>query len=309
MTGGTADGGTHARALLQAMLVTLLWSSSVVLIKIGLADIPPLLFAGLRYGVAALCLVPLACTPAARSALRALGRRDLALLVLLGLVQYAVTQGAQFVSLHYLPAATVSLMLAFTPMLVALASGLLLGERVSVAHWTGLGIALAGATVYFAGADPGRAGTIGLAVCALGLVANAGQTLLGRYVNRTAHLPPLLVTTPSMAIGALVLLPAGALTAPLPVPSLQNWLIVLWLAAVNTAFAFTLWNHTQRTLPAVETSLINTSMLFQVTLMTWAVLGEAPAARQWLGIALVLAGVVAGQLPKLRASPPARQRA
>ena len=301
------DGGMHARALVQAVLVTLLWSSSVVLIKIGLADIPPLLFAGLRYGVAALCLLPLVCTPAARSALRSLGRREVALLVLLGLVQYAVTQGAQFVSLHYLPAATVSLMLAFTPVLVALASGLLLGERVSAAHWAGLGIALAGAAVYFAGADLERAGTIGLAACALGLAANAGQTLLGRYVNRTAHLPPLLVTMPSMAIGALILLPAGALTAPLPVMSLQNWLIVGWLAAVNTAFAFTLWNHTQRTLPAVETSLINTSMLFQVTLMTWAALGEAPTPRQWLGIALVLAGVAAGQLPKLRDWMPARQ--
>ena len=309
MTGSTVDRGTHARALAQAVLVTLLWSSSVVLIKIGLADIPPLLFAGLRYGVAALCLLPLVCTPAARSVLRLLGRRDVVLLVLLGLLQYAVTQGAQFVSLHYLPAATVSLMLAFTPMLVALASGLLLGERVTAAHWAGLGVALAGAAVYFASAELGRAGAIGLGVCALGLAANAGQTLLGRYINRTAHLPPLLVTMPSMAIGALILLPAGALSAPLPVLSVQSWLIVGWLAAVNTAFAFTLWNHTQRTLPAVETSLVNTSMLFQVTLMTWAVLGEAPTARQWLGIALVLAGVVAGQLPRLRAAAPARQGA
>ncbi len=309
MTGGTVDGGTHGRALIQAVLVTLLWSSSAVLIKIGLADIPPLLFAGLRYGLAALCLLPLVCTRAARSALRSLNRRDVALLVLLGLVQYAVTQGAQFVSLHYLPAATVSLMLAFTPMLVALASGLLLGEPVSAAHWAGLGIALAGGAVYFAGADLGRAGTMGLAVCALGLAANAGQTLLGRYVNRTAHLPPLLVTMPSMAIGALILLPAGALTTPLPVLSVQNWLSVGWLAAVNTAFAFTLWNHTQRTLPAVETSLINTSMLLQVTLMTWVVLGETPTAQQWFGIALVLAGVITAQLPKLRVSMPARQGA
>jgi len=47
-------------AVLQALLVTFLWSTSWVLIKVGLEDLPPLTFAGLRYGLAALVLLPLA---------------------------------------------------------------------------------------------------------------------------------------------------------------------------------------------------------------------------------------------------------
>jgi drug/metabolite transporter (DMT)-like permease len=39
--------------------VTFLWSTSWVLIKIGLrGDLPPITFAGLRYGLATLCLAP-----------------------------------------------------------------------------------------------------------------------------------------------------------------------------------------------------------------------------------------------------------
>ena len=38
----------HVKAVCQALLVTFLWSRSTVLIKIGLADIAPLPFAGLR---------------------------------------------------------------------------------------------------------------------------------------------------------------------------------------------------------------------------------------------------------------------
>lgn len=45
----------HTRAVLQALLVTFLWSTSWVLIKIGLADIPALTFAGLRYVLAFWC--------------------------------------------------------------------------------------------------------------------------------------------------------------------------------------------------------------------------------------------------------------
>ena len=42
----------HRNALLQALFVTFLWSTSWVLIKLGLRDIPALTFAGLRYGLA-----------------------------------------------------------------------------------------------------------------------------------------------------------------------------------------------------------------------------------------------------------------
>jgi len=45
-------------AVLQALFVTFLWSTSWVLIKIGLEQIPALTFAGLRYSLAFLCLVP-----------------------------------------------------------------------------------------------------------------------------------------------------------------------------------------------------------------------------------------------------------
>ncbi len=54
-------GRQHLNALAQALFVTLLWSTSWVLIKIGLTDLDlrPLGFAGVRYGLAALLLLPL----------------------------------------------------------------------------------------------------------------------------------------------------------------------------------------------------------------------------------------------------------
>ena len=53
------DRRSHARAVWAALLVTVLWSSSWVLIRIGLDDegLPPITFAGLRYTVAALVLI------------------------------------------------------------------------------------------------------------------------------------------------------------------------------------------------------------------------------------------------------------
>jgi len=119
----------HIRALAIALFVTVLWSSSWVFIKVGLEEIPPLTFAGLRYMAAFLCLAPFALMRAHRPAFASVDRSTWALLVVFGLVQYAITQGAQFLSLAYLPAKTASLVLAFTPALVAIVGAVWLGER------------------------------------------------------------------------------------------------------------------------------------------------------------------------------------
>ena len=48
----------RTKAILQALLVTLLWSSSWILVKQNIQSIPPLTFAGLRYTLAFLLLIP-----------------------------------------------------------------------------------------------------------------------------------------------------------------------------------------------------------------------------------------------------------
>jgi hypothetical protein len=66
----------HSRSILQALFATFLWSTSWVLIKTGLQEIPALTFAGLRYFIAFLLLLPLLFKPEIRRGLRGLGRRD-----------------------------------------------------------------------------------------------------------------------------------------------------------------------------------------------------------------------------------------
>ncbi|MBN1566165.1 MAG: DMT family transporter, partial [Anaerolineae bacterium] len=82
---------------------------------------------------------------------------------------------------------------------------------------------------------------------------------------------------------------------------LRGWAIIAWLAVVNTAFAFTLWNHTQRTLPAVESSILNNTMLIQIAVLAWVFLGEALAAREIAGLALAGFGMLVVQVqPSMR---------
>jgi drug/metabolite transporter (DMT)-like permease len=98
-----------------------------------------------------------------------------------------------------------------------------------------------------------------------------------------------------MGVGAIVLLGTGVASGGLPTMTLTTGLIVGWLAIVNTAFAFTLWNSTLRHLTAVESSVINNTMLIQIAALAWLFLGEALSALQLAGIAVVTVGTLVVQ--------------
>jgi len=286
----------HWRAVLQALLVTILWSTSWVLIKIGLKEIPPLTFAGLRYSMAFLCLLLVSRCSSRATSLRSLSRKAWVELIALGLIFYAVTQGAQFIGLAYLPAMTVNLLLSFTAAIVALMGIALLREYPTVFRWSGVILSLIGVLIYFYPAYFPAGQVMGFIAVVIGVLANAGSSILGRHINRTGIASPLTVTTVSMGIGAMALLITGLASHGLPRLSLTNWAIVVWLAIVNTAFAFTLWNHTLRTLSAMESSIINNTMIIQIAILAWLFLGEQLTWQRGLGLALAAVGALIVQL-------------
>lgn len=291
------DSKRHIAAILQAVFVTLLWSTSWVLIKFGLRNqLPALTFAGLRYVTAFLCLIPFVVfNRSERQRIRDLRRSDWFWLAVLGLFVITLAQGAQFLSLAYLPAAMVSLVLNLTSVVVGVAGIWLIRESPSRLQWVGVGVTVLGVGLYFIPVT--SAGMIGLGLLAavLGMLSNAISSLLGRKINLQDHLSPLAVTFVSMGIGSVLLLVTGLLTQGFGHPSLSDWVIIGWLAVVNTAFAFTLWNHTLRTLSAIESSVINSLMMPQIALLAFFFLGETLSIKEMLGLALVAVGVLVVQ--------------
>jgi len=295
----------QAQAIFLGLFVAFLWSTSWVLIKFGLQDIPPLTFAGLRYGLATLCLLPFLLKPEIRTSISHLSRRDWLGLVLLGVVWYAAAQGAQFIGLKLLPAMTVSLFLNMTPLLVSILGIWALRELPGALQWIGMVINLCGVGLYFFPAALQHAPLAGILAVLAGVAANALSTLLNRAINRGNRLPVIVVTTVSMGIGSVMLLVSGIIVQGMPAIPLKGWGIILWLAVINTALAFNIWNYTLRTLTAMESSLINSTMLVQVALLAWLILGEDLSRQQWAGIALAAVGVVLVQL-KFKRKPKAQ---
>jgi drug/metabolite transporter (DMT)-like permease len=294
---------SHRKAVWLALLVTFLWSTSWLLIKIGLKGVPPLTFAGLRYMLAFLCLLPFFLHSSGGQVLRHMDRRAWLRMLALGIVFYTLAQGAQYISLSYLPAVTLNLILGFNPVLVTLLGIWMLAEVPNWFQWLGVALAIAGVVVYFYPVQNPAGQVLGLAAGLVCLLATAYSAILGRSINRRGDLSPLNVTVISMGIGAPLMLLAGLLTEKWAPISLGSWLIIVYLAVVNTALGFTLWNMTLRTLPAMESSMINNAMTIQVPVMAVIFLGEYLGFKEVLGLVLIALGVLAvqtGRLPFLK---------
>lgn len=290
----------HLPAVFQALLVTLLWSSSFVIIKMGLGEIPPLLFAGLRYFIAFLVLLPFLFLKKYRREVASITGRQWLKLILLGIVFITFTQGMQFIGLSLLPSVTVSLWLNFTPIFVAFMSIFILNEIPTKKQWVGISLFIVGVFVYFIPVSLEGNLLLGLIIMTIGVLANASASIQGRDINRDKSISPLVITTISMGIGSSILLAIGSSFQSIESISTTNILLLLWMAIVNTAFAFTLWNKTLRTLTAIESVLINNTMLIQIALLAWIFLGETITVKEGIGMLIAVAGIYLVQTGKTR---------
>ncbi|MFX1564246.1 MAG: DMT family transporter [Promethearchaeota archaeon] len=300
---GQKQDGQHWFAVLQAFLVTILWSSSFVIIKFGLLEIPPLIFAGLRYVVASLILLGAALmVPAQRRTITSLSRKWWGRLTVYGLVYYTVTMGTQFIGLALLDAIMVSFILNFTTIFVVFLAFFFLHERPTKIQLLLVGVALVGTYFYFFPIDITASAFIGVLVVIVSLVANSFSAIIGRDINRNQELPPLTVTAISMSIGSILLLIAGLMATPFPVLTPLGILTILWLSVVNTALTFVLWNRAMQHLNAVEITIINSTMMAQIAILALIFLNETPTLFDWIGIVLVMLAALLIQVFRRRST-------
>jgi len=208
-------GGPSARVRLGAELATLLvmlsWAANVVAVKAAIADVPPIIFANVRFGIAFLVLLAF---------LRwhegsvSIPRRDVIPLALLGLAGFGLYQDLWVSALGQTTAANSALLTAATPvstMLIAAAVG---SDTLSPAKAIGAAVSFCGALGVVAathgfgltGASAGDLMTLVATVLWACYVA-FGAPVLGRH-------SPLRTATWAIGFGCLGMLPLALIQIP-----------------------------------------------------------------------------------------------
>jgi drug/metabolite transporter (DMT)-like permease len=272
--------------MLEALLVVAFWSASPGLVKLALVDVGPLQLAGIRYAAGGLLLVPWIAIRS-RHVFRRLDRGAWLRLVLMGLMAYSIGNPLLFSGLQRLPTTTAAFLLNVIPIATLFLGAAFLSEHQTRLQLAGTALALAGGVVFFGGQlEWGESRAVVLTL--LGGLALAVFGVLGRSLAREGKTGTAVLSAVPLFAGGFSLLLISPPVRPLPQ---YTWVILLWLATVNSALAIILWNHALKRLQAFEISLVGNVMPMGTALLAPFLVGETVPGRAWLGMLISLAGV------------------
>ncbi|MDJ0954001.1 MAG: DMT family transporter [Acidimicrobiia bacterium] len=290
-----------AKAVGLAIAASLLWALAIVLVKLGLEDIPRLTFASLRYVVGAITLFiwrRLTVGSAVPTVASSLWRWLLALGVLL----YGIVPAAQFVALDLVDATTFNFVFqAGIPLVTALLAGMVLKEPTSRWEWLGVAVVVVG-IFFFYPVVPRGDEAFGIFLAAVAAAGIGGSNLLQRKVMRGRQIAALDATVVPMTLGSVGLFIVAMIVEPFPALGAEQVLLILFLGVVSTALAFTLWHHAMRTLNALHAGVIASGQMVEVPILALVILGEALTAGRVFGSLIVLGGILVVHFSKAAAA-------
>jgi len=230
-----------------------------------------------------------------------------------GLIAVAGTQVLYFAAIQRLPIAVALLVQYSAPVMIAVLGWAT--RRVPVRPVVVGGVVLSTAgLVLVIGAD-GLDGVGGLDTAGIALALAAAVCLAGYYLLSalpTPGLPPLALVSSGLVVGAIATVGIG-LTGVLPLTvstdpvelggaTLSWWEPMLVVALVATAAAYSLSIAGSRLLGSRIASFAGLTEVVSAVILAWLLLGEQPDARQLVGGACIIAGVVLVRLERTTAT-------
>jgi drug/metabolite transporter (DMT)-like permease len=291
---------SRRKAYLVLAVLVLFWGLNWPVMKIAVQLMPPLwfVFARLSLGAALLFLVLVA-----TDKMRWPDRRDLPVIISVGVFQMALYMGLIALGLSYLPAGRSAVLAYTTPLWVVPAAIFLFGEKARPLKLLGIGCGLAGLTCLFGPGQIDWSNSRQLLGNALLLLSAASWAIAILHTRRHRwRLSPLQLAPYQMAL-------------PLPLLALWAWLqegpptfswpielfyILLYNGPLATGFAFWASVSLQRALPSTTISLSYLAVPAWGVVASSLWLGEPITAGLIAGGALILAGVAAMALSDRR---------
>jgi len=294
-------GHSGIKTSLLAIISCLLWSTAFAGVKIGLQYATPLQFAGTRFFIAGMLVLPLAYkhNPAYFRILR----KNYKLIVLFAFLQTFLQYTMFYTGINMIPAAVAAIVIGSQPLFIALVANFFMpGDRMTLTKTLVILFGILGVVLVSLGKDPQSAsGHVAMA----GVLLLLGINVLSGFNNiivarEKENIPPLVISSASMIIGG-----AGLYLFSLPIEGFHfgprppiYFLSLAWLSFLS-AVAISIW-ITLLKRPGIVISDLNLwKFLIPVfgAVISWLLLpGEYPQVLTLAGMVIISSALVISNL-------------
>jgi drug/metabolite transporter (DMT)-like permease len=289
-----------------AILACLLWSTAFAGIKIGLRYTDPFSFAGFRFMLAGLMLVPFWWRQTRGKS--KIIRDNLQLILVVGFFQTFLLYALFYFGITLVSGAVTAIVIGASPLVAALLAHYCMGnDALNPAKVGSLGLGVAGVIVLCVSREPwsstaGLKELAGIILLLLSTVASAYGNILVARDKRSME--PVMLNSIQIFLGGLFLfllsLPLEGL--PRRILPLEYYAALLWLAALS-AIAFSLWFVLLRR-PEVRVSWLNIwKFIIPVfgAIFSWLLLPEeSPTLAALTGMVSIALSIILFNLAALR---------
>jgi len=269
-----------------------IWGSTWLFIKLGLADLPPLTFAGIRF---LLALLILSAIVLARRVPWPRGRKDWILIAIVGILQFTLNYGLVFWGEQHIPSGLAAVLQSTFP-----AFGLVIAHDFQQSNAfarqidVGVLMGIVGIAIIFSDQL-----TVAGHMALLGSIALVLSAFFGAYGNvlvkaYSQKIDPLVLAAAQMACGFLPLLVLGIATEGNPFHFHWTWIAIgslAYLVVVGSVIAFALYYWLVRNMEVTKTMLIALVTPVVAVILGLLVLHEKLNWRLFAGGACIISGL------------------
>lgn len=274
------------------LLLCCIWGSTWLFIKLGLEDLPPLTFAGIRFLISSAILFGIVLVRGVPIPRR---RSDWLLLAITGVLAFTLNYGLLFWGEQYISSGLAALLQATIPAFgLVIAHFYLPGERMTPAKIFGVIMGVAGVGVIFSNqlSVAGPDALAGSAALVLSSICAAYSNVLVKA--RGQHLDPAILAAGQMLCGFVPLLVIGI--AREGVPWTFRWtpmalMALVYLAIVGSVIAFLLYYWLVRNMDVTKTMLIALVTPVVAVTLGMLILSEKLDWRTLAGGAMIISGI------------------
>ena len=292
-------------AYLAIIVTTVLWSSSLIFAKLIFAEVGPIVFVALRYTLACPFLLVVTLQHKRKQTITDV-KNNWKILLVAGLSGPFISQILQYIGLEMTTASDALLLLNLTPIFAVILAAPVLNEKLTSEKIVGLVLATIGAMLIVMNTTPEFAtfdlwrllGDLLVIVSTFFFAVNgiAGKIAIKSVDAVSTTFYSTLFAIPFIWISATLLDDVTVLLTM----SVQAWLVVMWVAIVNTVIAFVLYYESMKHIEASLVQIMFNLIAVWGVLMSVFVLSETVTYFQILGGTVTVIGVVIAQLAQAR---------
>jgi len=287
---------SKANTIFWAIIACLLWSTAYAGIKLGLQYDTPFHFAGIRFIISGLMVLPFTVKPIVYFTMI---RKNWKVVAWVTILQIVVNYSLFYQGLNLVPGALGAVVYGAQPLIIALVAALLhKDDKLTRAKIITIIFGLSGVILISVGRQAFRLGTgleiIGVLMLLTGNVATAGSNVI--ISLKSKEINPFVLSSSSLFLGGIVLY---LLSIPFevrhdrPLP-LKYWMILLWLSFM-AASAFSIWYKLLQR-PGVKVSELNLWKFINPVAgaaLSWLFIpGENPELLTIMGIVIITISLI-----------------